>query len=201
MSSAINTLLQNAGAGSNKTVPITNVIFSDVATHAYVTADSAKIGNLVATTLGSLIQGQADASFNNVAQLAASLIAGFLGDTEQVSDSKYVYYVAREGLSIVRIDLGCWYQQIEIQALQAKISLVSAFAYYKSTVDLSRLDFNLFLNLYNAQLSASATPADVQAAIQNARQIYAALTQNNPPTPNPPTHVQLAPGQVADAPP
>ncbi|MES1241797.1 MAG: hypothetical protein ABUT39_09285 [Acidobacteriota bacterium] len=166
--------LLEAGTAGNWTVPITMVLKTTKHTHAYTSEDSSRIGDTVNGALRSFVTGTKDSVLNGVGSLVSEAVTIFLGNASADTGEMREYYVMTEGLSIVRVDVAGWYLNVKAQALTAKMQKVSAFVAFKSAVDLTRLDFNTFLNLYQTQLTApvGGLTDDIIAELDNVDKIF-----------------------------
>lgn len=110
---------------------------------------------------------------DGVGKLISGSITGFLGKADASTGLLDVYYVMTEGLSVVRIDLKCWYLNVAAESIYKKVERVSAFLGVKSTVDLAKIDFNTFLYLYQQQLKEGGLDASrIKEALGEAKLIY-----------------------------
>lgn len=71
-----------------------------------------------------------------------------LGDKEGSESTTEKYYVAMDGVSIVRIDSMGRQRSITVKSLIENVEKVTAFTMAKSTVNTAETDFNTFLDLY-----------------------------------------------------
>lgn len=169
----ISTSLRTAGSPDNQTLPVESVLASETYTHA-MTADSvAKIGDNVIKSLKKFCPGSQQAILDGVGGLITDTLTTFLGEGSASTETKKEYYVLTEGNSIVRVDLLAWYLSVESKAITDKMSKVTAFVAVKSAVDIEKIKFNTFLNLYQAQLTHTTLPeATIDVALEEARKIY-----------------------------
>ncbi len=87
------------------------------------------------------------------------------------------YYIATEGLSIVRIDLIYWCRNIVSAGIMKHGEKSIVCTAVKSSVDLTKIDFNSFLSSYSAQLArCEFSDKQLKEEIINAQEIYTLLT-------------------------
>lgn len=164
--------LTEAGKG-NLTVPIEAILASTVETHAYSSDSATSLVQTVGDSVKNFIGGGANKVVDGVTNLLGTAISAFLGASEGSADQYETYYVMSEGLSIIRFDVKAWRMLIKASGIKTKVQSVSAFVGMKSTVDLARIKFNTFLNVYQRQLQASGLEQkDIGTALTEARKIY-----------------------------
>ncbi|NNB94997.1 hypothetical protein HI113_13940 [Corallococcus exiguus] len=169
----IATNLQTAGSTDNRTVPVEAVLDSATETHALTSESLNAIGDTVSKSLKSFLSGSKDDILKGVGSLISDALTIFLGGGSAGMDTLKRYYVMTEGLSIVRVDLMAWFLNVEAQGLKTKVEKVSAFSVVKSAVDLSRVKFNTFLNLYSSQLTKMNMDNErIEVALAEAEKIY-----------------------------
>lgn len=157
-------LLLEAGTAGNWTIPITTVLKTSKHTHAYTTDSAKDINDKVQDALKSFVAGGKKHIVNGVGTLVTGAITAFLGEASASTGEMSEYYVMTEGLSIVRVDVYGWYLNVEAATIKQNIERVSAFVAFKSAVDVSKLDYNTFLNLYQDQLFISEAATAEQVA-------------------------------------
>jgi hypothetical protein len=149
------------------------VIASVTQTHAYTKASADKIAETVNSALKSFVSGGTKNVLDGVGALVSEALTAFLGASEASEDRIKMYYVMAEDLSIVRVDLRAWYYSVKASGIKDRIEKASAFVAVKSTVDLSKIKFNTFLNLYSRQLKDSGMDeTNLIKALDEAKEIY-----------------------------
>lgn len=156
--------LLEAGTAGNWTIPIKAVLKTTKHTHAYSSTSADNISGSVNTALQSFVTGGKQSIVSGVGNLISSAITAFLGEASASTGDMQEYYVMTEGLSIVRIDVYGWYLNVQAEAIQRQMERVSAFVGFKSAVDIAKLDYNSFLNLYQDQMTLSASPTSEEIA-------------------------------------
>lgn len=169
----IKTKLRTAGSPDNQTVPVEAVLNSATYTHAITSESMGKIGESVKSALKSFCSGSEADILNGVGNLITDALEVFLGSGSASTGTKKEYYVLTEGWSVVRVDLMAWYLNVEAQSIKSKVERASAFVVVKSTVDISQIKFNTFLNIYRTQLASMKLPDDqIETALDKAQQVY-----------------------------
>ena len=167
--------LLEAGTAGNWTIPIRAVLKTSKHTHAYAGQSSKDaIGTTVQTALKSFVAGGKANIVSGVGDLVTTAITAFLGEASASTGEMSEYYVMTEGLSIIRVDVYGWYLNVEATTVQTKMQRVSAFVAFKSAVDIAKLDYNTFLNLYQDQLSVtgSATAEEISKEMDDVYKIF-----------------------------
>jgi hypothetical protein len=108
-----------------------------------------------------------------IGTLITDALTIFLGSGGASTATKKQYYVMTEGWSVVRVDLMAWYLEVEAQSIKNTMQKVSAYVVVKSAVDLSKVRFNTFLNIYRSQLaSMKLENTQIDTALDEAKNIY-----------------------------
>lgn len=167
--------LRTAGTVENPTIPITEILGShqEIRVITSETTDQSITDN-VSGALKSMISGGSDNIINGITGLIDTGLHIVLGASKGEECFEKSYYIATDGLSIVRLDLMYWCRHISAANIikHAEKSLVCTAV--KSSVDLSRLSFNGFLSAYQKQLSrCSFNIEELKQEILNAKEIYA----------------------------
>ena len=171
--------LRTAGTTENMTIPIEAVLDSYVETAAYMNDSPDVIKNTVSTAISRLAPGSNQNLVEGISGALVSLIQGFLG--EATASDKTVKYmkVMPEGYSVVRIDILCWqYTVAAIGLLGRQLQSISVIVMAKSAVDMSAVNFNTFLNIYESQIKEAVGPAGIAAAIDEITEIYNRFTDD-----------------------
>ena len=169
----ISTSLRTAGSPDNQTLPVESVLASETYTHAIASDSVAKIGEKVTKALKSFCSGSTADILTGVGGLITDALTVFLGEGSASTETKKQYYVLTEGNSVVRVDLIAWYLSVESKSITEKMTKVTAFVVVKSAVDIEKIKFNTFLNLYQNQLIQANLPGKaIDVALEDARKIY-----------------------------
>ncbi len=167
--------LLNAGQGSDKTIPITAVKDFTSETHAYVSSDAGKISDTVTSAVKGFVQGGKDNITNGVCSLVTTAITALFGSTESSDMTFEKYYVAVEGIALIRLDIMGWKRAITASSLTTKVEQVSAFVMSKSTIDVKKTDFDTFLDLYQGVVLADDPQAKSLDIIKEAKDLFNAF--------------------------
>ncbi|WP_331740343.1 hypothetical protein [Streptomyces cyaneofuscatus] len=169
----IRTSMRTAGGSENDTIPVEAVLDSVTETHAYSGKSSANIGDSVTRALKSFCGGSKDEIINGVGTLITDGLSTFLGDASASDTTMQRYYVMAEGFSIVRIDLCAWQFNVDAKGIQGAVEKVGAFVAVKSAVDLSKVRFNTFLNIYARQLESMQLESQaLETALEEAKRVF-----------------------------
>ena len=85
------------------------------------------------------------------------------------------YYVAVEGIALIRLDIMGWKRAITASSLTTKVEQVSAFVMSKSTIDIKKTDFDTFLDLYQGVVLADNPQAKTLDIIKEAKDLFNAF--------------------------
>lgn len=173
--------LRTAGTEENPTIPVTQVLRFQADTRAYTVEDSAKIINEATLAIKGFIQGGAENIVNGIGNLLGTAVNALLGSGHGIQAQRDDYFVAVEGLSIVRVDVKSWVRKVEISGVTKKIDSIFAFVASKSSVDVDKITFNTFLQAYQFQLLRLQMPQDeLIKEITKAREVFDILQSKNP---------------------
>lgn len=177
----IDSSLRSAGTTENQTVPTK----FKLASHQEIRVTTEKTPDTdivtgIGNSLKDILTGTKDSIIGGLTDLINTSLKVVLGAGEGEERMQRTYYIATDGMSIVRLDLICWSRHITASGITkyAEKSLVCAAV--KSSVDLEKLDFNSFLSAYNAQLvRCKFKDNELMEEIKNARNIYDTLCGSN----------------------
>ena len=170
--------LMNAGTGSNFTIPIESITNAKFYVRAYASENTDQITTAATEIITDFVRGGDANVIKGIAGLVGSLLDVFLGRASASSGTTEEYYVMTRGLSIVRLDMKAWYQNVAAQSVYQKMQRVCCFVGVRSAVDLSKLGFSTFIALYEDQLSSTKmTPAEIKKAVQDVREIFDAYNK------------------------
>ncbi|HWJ51264.1 MAG TPA: hypothetical protein VNR42_09600 [Solirubrobacteraceae bacterium] len=165
--------LRTAGQEGNQTVPISAILTSTRQVRAYSSSSAGNIAEEIKKALQGFVKGTSEGIIDGVTTLISSALTVFLGEASASTGTISDYYVLTSGLSVLRIDLMAWYQNVTAKSIYTKMERVSAFIAVKSVVDLAKLDFFTFLYLYEQQLvNGKVPPGDVKKALADVKEIY-----------------------------
>jgi hypothetical protein len=168
----INQKLINAGTGTDRTIPITEIQDFISETHAYTSSNADKISDTVSSVIKGFVQGGKENVTNGVCSLVTTAITALFGSTESSDMSFEKYYIAVEGIALVRLDIMGWKRAITASSLTTKVEQVSAFVMSKSTVDIKKTDFNTFLDQYQVIVLAGNSNAKPLEIIKEAKELF-----------------------------
>lgn len=172
--------LRNAGTTENPTIPITVKLGS----HQEIRVTTANtpdkdITDGISTALKSVLTGSKDGIINGLTSLIDTSLRVILGAGEGEEREEHTYYVATEGLAIVRLDLIYWSRHITASSITKYAEKSVVCTAVKSSVDLSKIDFNAFLASYQAQLvRCKFSDEQLQEELINAKKIYKLMTED-----------------------
>ena len=104
----IEQLLRTAGTEDNPTIPITQVLGKHSEIRAYTSDDNTKILQETTDAIKKFINGGTENIINGIGALLSSGINALLGTGTGVQAVQSDYFIAVEGLSIIRIDVKSW---------------------------------------------------------------------------------------------
>ncbi|HEX4917383.1 MAG TPA: hypothetical protein VFV43_05755 [Limnobacter sp.] len=171
----ITTSIMNAGVGSDKTIPITQILDSSMEVRAYRKQSGDKLKESIKSSVSNFVAGGKENIINGVTGLLSTAIDALFGSSEAGGVEFQKYYVLTEGLSIIRLDVWGWAQKIEATSLTSIAEQISVFTYYKSAVDVRHLDFNAFLSLYqNVMLheDAAMSSKDIEKELDEVGEVF-----------------------------
>jgi len=165
--------LRTAGTEENPTVPITQVLRYQSDTRAYTSEDSTKILTEATTAIKGFVSGGSENIINGIGSLLSTGVNALLGSGFGIQAEREDYFVAVEGLSIIRVDVKSWIRKVEVQGISKRIESIFAFVAAKSSVNVDKISFNTFLQAYMYQLERVKLPqAELIAEINNAKEVY-----------------------------
>jgi len=171
----------NAGGSGNLTIPVEAIIRTSIQTRAFASEDTQQITQAVTSIIKSFVKGGDESVIEGVSGLIGILLDTFLGKASAETGETHEYYVLTRSLSIVRLDIKAWYQNVSAQSIRQKMERVCCFVGVLSAIDLSRLGFSSFLAIYENQLGETdMTPDEIKQALKLARDIYDDYVQANP---------------------
>lgn len=190
--------LLSAGNGTNLTVPVSSVLRSLIDLRAYSSTEVGKIGEVVKDALSRFISGAEEDIIEGIGSLISDTLAVFLGEASASTGTIEEYYVATEGLSIIRVDMKAWYLNVSAESIRSKMERATSIVAIKSVVDLAKVDFSTFLNLYQQMLGESKlSPEQISKALDEARRIYKEFEATGGTAPTEPAWITDPPAALA----
>ena len=170
--------LRNAGTTENPTVPITVKLGSHQ--EISVTTTNTPDGDItkgISEALKSVLTGSKDGIIDGLTSLINTGLKVVLGAGEGEEREEHTYYVATDGLAIVRLDLMYWSRHITAKSITEYAEKSIVCTAVKSSVDVTKIDFNAFLASYQAQLiRCKFSESQLEEELKNAKRIYKLLT-------------------------
>lgn len=155
--------LRTAGTSpENKTIPVTEILATHEEYRAYVEADAGKIATEVADAVKQFVSGSATDIIDGVASLVTTGLTAIIGAGDATEQEMRSYYIVVEDFSMARYDICAWSRQIDAQGITNQIQNALAIVAFKSSVDVTKISLNTFLNAYALQLSQMKFPANQQ---------------------------------------
>jgi hypothetical protein len=148
------------------------------------TAKSVDVATVVFDNVKSLITtisdegGEWDKITNASLQAASNIITKgvnmFLGGGSAEDRTDSGYQVAAEGLSLIRLDWRAWMMTVKAESIKTQVDTIVVYSAIKSTVDVNKLSFNGFLNVYLPMLMTLSPEGkgDLKELVEKGREIY-----------------------------
>ena len=95
--------LLSVGNGTNITVPVSAILRSLVDVRAYSSTEVSNIGNAVKNALGKFVKRTSESVVDGIGSLITDTLSIFLGTSSASTGTTEQYYVATEGLSVIRV--------------------------------------------------------------------------------------------------
>lgn len=171
--------LRNAGTTENPTIPITVKLGSHQEIRVTTTdTPDEDITKGISEALKSVLTGSKDGIIDGLTSLINTGLKVILGAVEGEEREEHTYYIATEGLAIVRLDLIYWSRHITAASITKYAEKSVVCTAVKSSVDVTKIDFNAFLASYQAQLiRCKFNDSQLEEELKNARRIYNLLTE------------------------
>jgi hypothetical protein len=171
--------LVNAGIGSDHTIPISHIQDFTRDTRAYVASNADNISTVVNESLTGFVNGGKDQIVGGIEKLLTVAVTALFGGSSGSEATTSKYYVANEGVALVRIDFMGWKRNVQTVSLTTKIEQVSAFVLCKSTVDIEKAKFDTFLDVYQYIVMAGQENPSAKQIIKEAKELYDDFRQAN----------------------
>lgn len=144
--------LISAGQSTNLTIPVSAKVKQLYQTRAYSATESNNIESIVKSSMNKFLSGSDDLVVEGIVSLITDSLSLFLGESSADTGEIQSYYIAVEGLSVVRVDVYGWYQTVQASSIYKKMEKVTAIVAVKSVVNLSKVDYSTFIYIYQKQL-------------------------------------------------
>lgn len=145
--------LMSAGSIDNRTIPIESVVRKTAHVRAFNSSEASGMKEAIGSILNVFMGGTSDTAKNAVTSGMNFAIDSLIGSSSASSGYTEEYYVAVEGLSVIRVDMMAWYQNVEAASIKKVMEKLLVVVAVKSVVDISKVKFSTFLNLYQSQLA------------------------------------------------
>lgn len=169
--------LRTVGTLDNKTVPVSEIIAShqEIRVTTKDPSDS-DMTNTIGSVLKEVLTGTKEGIIDGLTDLINIDLKVIMSAEEGEEREGHTYYIATEGLGIVRLDLRYWCRQVTAESITKYAVKSIVCTAVKSSVNVSKIDLNTFLTTYSVQLSRCQIPDDqLKEEIENARKIYELL--------------------------
>lgn len=188
--------LRNAGTTENPTVPITVKLGSHQEIRATTSSTPDKdITDGINKALKDVLTGSKDGIIDGLTSLINTGLKAILGVGEGEEREEHTYFIATEGLSIIRLDLIYWCRRVTAKSITTYAEKSVVCTAVKSSVDVNKIDFNAFLAAYQAQLvRCHFSESQLEDELKNARRIYDLLTEG----PNVKASIDINPFSIAE---
>jgi len=177
-----------AASELSKTVPITLIMQKQKETHAYHSNDGGKgIVDAVTTSVNQIATGSSGDVISGISGLLSTALTAFLGSNTGSEDTIENYTVYTDGISLFRLDYKGWKRDTSGTSISKTMENVSAWCYSKSVVDVTKLDYQSFVALYQNVLQSSEPELTKDAILQqldDLKKIYDRLSLNDTKTLN-----------------
>ncbi|MEL6670357.1 MAG: hypothetical protein AAFP08_15405 [Bacteroidota bacterium] len=152
--------LKAAGKEEEYTVPISNIIQQTSGIRAYTSSDSANVVKQAISGVKSIIKGGGDNIADGIGTILGAFINTFFASGAGEEIERKGYFVAVDGLAIVRLDVRIWIRNISISGFSKELESVIAYTAIKSSVDVDAIQFSDFLSAYSSQLNTTNMTLD-----------------------------------------
>lgn len=176
----IRTRIVNAGQGSDRTVPISQILAFKKETHAYLSQGEDYITKAVGDSIKGFVDGGSDNVVKGITKLLSTVVGAIFGSSSGGEDTRDEYYIVNEGIALVRLDFMGWKRHVTGKSLTKSVTQVSAFTLSKSVVDMSKLDFGTFMAKYQTILKADNPGLTTGELLKICRETYDAFTASYP---------------------
>lgn len=181
---------QNAGIGSDKTLPVASLDNRTSGMHAYVSADAEHIANTISETIKSLLKTiQSGSSWDKIASAGLdigttavnTLVTGLLGGSDGTVGGSDHYLIFTNGISLKRVDFLVWKRSIQTKGIMNRCEQILAFAGYSSIVDLPKVDKSTFRDKfqYTVMKSYPDIAEDPIKIIDKCDELFNKIQENN----------------------
>ena len=159
-------------ASDTLTVPITKVLQSKNE-YRGITVTSTDVIGEISKSLQTLFVGDAQL-LEGITKIVDSAITLLMGAGKGEETEIRIYTVVAEYPAIVRYDFAFWCRNIEADNIFSQMQNALSCVAYKSAVDVTKLDFNTFLAIYQPILVVAygEDPKKLEEMITQAENIY-----------------------------
>ncbi|WP_017901820.1 hypothetical protein [Pseudomonas asplenii] len=163
--------------GDHQTVPISHIIDTYSAVHAYNSAvTDRQVLSVVMGPLEKIAAGGSARVRNVIGTQITDIIRAFLNHNEELAAGQDRYFVLTDGPSIIKLDLRIWATSVNARDIREKIEKILVVSAVKSSIDIQKINLNIFISLYQSQLSRSSlSPHEIIEEITQATEIIRVL--------------------------
>lgn len=165
--------LTDAGAGSDKNIPVKFILSFARQTHAFASSSMDNVASVVTESIDNFISGGQDNVMKGVSSLMTKTIQALFASEEGGEEESHFMSVFAEGQSLVRLDLKAWKRFTNVKSLSESAEQISAFVMCKSTIDADKLDYNTFIQLYQKNLYEKSSGFSTDQAKKQLEEIEA----------------------------
>lgn len=171
----LNALLANDDG--DQSIPVSSIIGAYSYVHAMTRYTDPN--HIVATFRNALAKAVTVGRFraiDSISVLLAESLKSALQDPNTHTEGKALYVVLADGQSLVRLDIKMWYADVPSHALHKAAEKIVVVSAVKSTIDVTRLALNTFLNVYQRQLrGGSVGGSELMREIEDIAALFRAL--------------------------
>lgn len=174
----LNALL--ADGSDNQTIPVSGIVESYSHVHALTRhTEATRIVDTFKNALAKAVTVGRFRAIDSISVLLAESLKSALQDPNTHTEGKALYVVLADRQSLVRLDIKMWYADVTSHALHEAAEKIVVVSAVKSTIDVTRLTLNTFLNVYQRQLRVgSLGGSELMREIEDIATFFRALKQS-----------------------
>ena len=173
----LQTYIRTAGTEENKSIPVTDILADYQEIRVSTEESMADIPGKIKSAISNIISGNI---LDGVISLIGDTLSALIGSSSSAEVTKRQYFVAVEGLSMIRYDVFYWTRSITVESIKKSAEKSIICIMTKSSIDVEKLKFNTFLNIYQTLLKSKQdiTSDELINAINEAKKVYKTLVGN-----------------------
>lgn len=172
--------LRTAGTNENRTVPVVYTVNTFEEIRVATASSLEKITTSIKDSIKDILAGSSDKIVDGITNLVQTVVTALLGVSEGQENYKKCYYIATDGLSLVRLDMYFWSRSISVDTIKSYAEKSLVCTIYKSTIDVSKINFNTFLSIYQEQLNRMDFKSEgLKQEIEHAKEIFKLMCSDN----------------------